>query len=123
LNLDLILNRILQWAIALIRSFWGGPEGTGSPRTQITRISVLATGKILLDGKEAMIADVRRALERAKAERRSIWYYRESVGSEPPPQAIAVFELIVENNLPISLSTKPDFSDYVDEKGRSHPRK
>jgi hypothetical protein len=121
--LDLILNRILQWAIALIRSFWGGAEGTGSPRTRITRISVLATGKILLDGKEAMIADVRRALETAKAERRSIWYYRESVGSEPPPQAIAVFEVIVENNLPISLSTKPDFSDYVDEKGRSHPRK
>ena len=105
MNLDLILNRILQWAIALIRPFWGGAEETGSPRTRITRISVLATGKILLDGKEAMIADVRRALERAKAERGSVWYYRESVRSEPPPQAIEVFEVIVERNLPISLGS------------------
>jgi hypothetical protein len=38
-------------------------------------------------------------------------------------QAIEAFKLIVESKLPISLSTKSDFSDYVDEKGQSLPRK
>jgi hypothetical protein len=123
LNSDLILNRILQLAIALIRSFWGAAEEADSPRRRIIRISSLASGKILLDGKEATIADVRRALEQAKSKKGPVWYYRESGKSEPPPQAVEVFKLIVENNLPISLSMKSDFSDYVDEKGQSHPRK
>lgn len=117
------MNRILQLAIDAILPFWGQAADKDSTRTSASRISVLATGRILLDGKEATIADVRRALERAKAKKGPIWYYRESGKSGPPPQAVEVFTLIVENNLPISLSAKPDFSDYVDENGQSHPRK
>lgn len=77
----------------------------------------------MLDGKESTLSEVRKALEGAKAKSGAVWYYRESGKGEPPPQAIEVFKLIVENKLPVSLSTKPDFSDYVDQKGQSHPRK
>jgi hypothetical protein len=31
--------------------------------------------------------------------------------------------MIIERKLPVSMSTKPDFSDYVDEQGKSRPRK
>jgi hypothetical protein len=36
---------------------------------------------------------------------------------------MAVVELVVKHRLPISMSTKPDFSDYVDGDGTSRPRK
>jgi hypothetical protein len=78
----------------------------------------IGVGKILLDGGEMSIAEVKRALEKVKAKRGMVWYDRESGTGEPPVQAIEVFKLIVDSELPISLSTKPDFSDYVDEKGR-----
>jgi hypothetical protein len=117
------MKTILQWAIALCMPFLRFAAEKNSLETPATRISVLASGKMLLDGKEATIAEVRRALERVKAKRGAVWYYRESGKGEPPAQAIEVFKLIVENKLPISLSTKPDFSDYVDEKGRLLPRR
>ena len=117
------MKTILQWAIALCMPFLRFAAEKNSLETPVTRISVLASGKILLDGKEATIAEVRRALERVKAKRRTVWYYRESGKGEPPAHAIEIFKLIVENKLPISLSTKPDFSDNVDEKGRAWPRK
>jgi hypothetical protein len=51
-----------------------------------------------------------------------VWYYREGAGAELPPEAKQVMKLVVDNKLPVSLCTKPDFSDYVDGKGVSHPR-
>lgn len=117
------MKRILQWAIAASMPFWSFAAELYSPAAPVTRLSVLRTGKILLDGKDATISDVRSALETARAKRGSVWYYRESSKGEPPPQAIEVFKLIVESKLPISLSTKPDFSDYVDDDGQSRPRK
>ena len=86
-------------------------------------ISVLSTGKVLLDGKDSTVAEVRRSLKNASAKSSTVWYYRESGKGEPPPQAIEVFKIIVESKLPVSLSTKPDFSDYVDEKGQSRLRR
>ena len=89
----------------------------------VVRISVLRSGKVLLDGKESNLSAVRKALGRAQSEKAVVWYYRENGKGEPPPQAMEVIKLIIENNLPISMSSKPDFSDYIDDKGRSQPRK
>jgi len=102
------------------RSFALEPSWRAS---RVTRISVLSTGRVLLDGKDSSVAQVRKSLESARAKRGTVWYYRESGKGEPPAQAVEVFKLIVENKLPVSLSTKADFSDYVDEKGQSQPRK
>jgi hypothetical protein len=92
-------------------------------KNPIVRLSVLATGRVLLEGKESNLSEVRKALGKAKAEKGAVWYYRENGKGEPPPQAMEVIKLVIENNLPISMSSKPDFSDYIDEKGQSHPRK
>ena len=107
----------------LILSF---PLWAADMRTQLTpvvRVSVLASGKILLDGKESSLAEIRKAFEAATAKNGSVWYYRENAKAESPPQGMEVVKLVIDNKLPISLSSKPDFSDYIDENGQSHPRK
>jgi hypothetical protein len=78
---------------------------------------------VLLSGKEGNRPDVKRALEKARSEKTVVWYYRESGKGEPPQQAMEVIQLVIENKLPIGMSSKPDFSDYIDDKGQSHPRK
>jgi hypothetical protein len=88
----------------------------------IIKISVLSSGSVLLDGKPTEIADLKRLLESTKGKDAVVWYYRESADAEAPPQAMEVIKLIAKNRLSISFSTKPDFSDYVDSKGVSHPR-
>jgi biopolymer transport protein ExbD len=92
-------------------------------KNPVVRLSVLTSGKVLLNGKESNLPDVKEALEKARSEKAVVWYYRESGKSEPPRQAMEVIKLVIENNLPISMSSKPDFSDYIDDKGQSRPRK
>ena len=88
------------------------------------KISVLANGAILLDGKPADLDQIDAALHVAKQinANAQVWYYREAGGAQPPPQAMAVVQRIVHYKLAISLSSKADFSDWVDAKGVSHPR-
>ena len=91
----------------------------GSP---ILRVSVLVSGAVYLDGEPVSIEELGTKLESLKADRPVVWYYREAAGAEPPPEAMQVMKLVVDSKLPISLCSKPDFSDYVDSKGVSHPR-
>ncbi len=88
----------------------------------ILKVSVLASGAVLLDGEPASLEGLRSTFESRKSERPVVWYYREAAEGEPPAEAMQVMRMVVENRLPISLSSKPDFSDYIDLKGRSHPR-
>ena len=94
-----------------------------SPKTSVLRISVLSSGRVLLDGKKATVTKVRKALAKTSSEKGTVWYYRESGKGEPPIQAIEIVKLVVGNRLPISLSSRPDFSDYIDDEGQSRPRK
>jgi len=88
------------------------------------KISVLANGVMLLDGKPADMDQIDAALQAAKQSNSNaqVWYYRETGGAQPPPQAMAVIRRILNYKLRISLSSKPDFSDWVDAKGVSRPR-
>ncbi len=88
----------------------------------ILKVSVFSSGKTLLDGKLTDLKQLSEAFKAAKSRNGQVWYYRENSSSEAPAQAKAVIKLIVENRLPISFSSKPDFSDYMDREGKSHPR-
>jgi hypothetical protein len=88
----------------------------------VLKVSVLASGSVLLNGEAVSLDQLQERIEAQKAARPVIWYYREAAQGEPPPEALQVMKLVVDNRLPISLCSKPDFSDYVDQKGRSHPR-
>lgn len=84
---------------------------------------MLASGKILINGRESSLPEIEQALEKTRNDEGTVWYYRENPRAEPSPQALEVVKLIIANQLPVSFSSKPDFSDYIDEKGRSQPRK
>lgn len=89
----------------------------------IVKIAVHADGRITADGRAVSVdalAPILRDLAKNKGE---VWYYREAAQSEPHPNALQVLKLIVDNSLPVSLSTKPDYSDVIDDKGRSAPRR
>lgn len=89
---------------------------------QILKISVLSTNIVLLNGKKVGPNEMMSALSEAKKRNGVVWYYRENPEEEPPPAASQVIQIVIDNKLPISMSTKPDFSDYVDENGNSKPR-
>jgi hypothetical protein len=88
----------------------------------ILKVSVLVSGAVLLDGEPTSLEELGARLESLKADCPVVWYYREAAGAEPPHEAMQVMKLVVDKRLPISLCSKPDFSDYVDRKGVSHPR-
>jgi hypothetical protein len=86
------------------------------------KISVLATGALLLDGKPGTFDQLEAALAQVKEVNGQVWYYRETAGGQPAPEALQIFKRILTLKLAVSLSSKPDFSDWVDAKGVSHPR-
>lgn len=88
----------------------------------ILKVSVLASGTVLLDGQPVAFDELQKAFDAASREKGMVWYYREAAAQSPPEHAIRVLNMVVQNKLRISLSSKPDFSDYVDGKGVSHPR-
>ena len=88
----------------------------------ILKVSVLVSGSVLLDGEPVSLGGLQEKFQSLKAARGVVWYYREAAGGEPPEEAMQVMRLVTDNRLPISLSSKPDFSDYVDRKGGLHPR-
>jgi hypothetical protein len=86
------------------------------------KVSVLANGSLLLDGTPGTLDQLDGALQRIKEVKGQVWYYRQTAGGQPPAEALSVFKRIAAVKVPISLSSKPDFSDWVDTKGVSHPR-
>ena len=90
--------------------------------SEVARVTVMASGVVLLDGKPTTMPALEERLKTLEAANGAVWYHRENPAAEPPPQGPAVVQLIIKYKLPVSMSTRPDFSDYVDDKGLSRPR-
>jgi hypothetical protein len=88
----------------------------------IARIAVLASGELRLDGRAITLDELDRALAKLP-EDGVIWYFRENPLEEPTAQALATLEHLMDRRLPISFSSKADYSDYIDDRGLAHPRK
>ena len=88
----------------------------------MARVSALANGSLLLNGQKSDIQKIEVEFKRLKQAAGVVWYYRENGQGEPPPSAMAVIKLVVDYRLPLSMSSKPDFSDVIDEDGRLPPR-
>jgi hypothetical protein len=82
------------------------------------KIAVMADGRIFVDGSLATIGSVRTSLQRLSSQKGAVWYYREAGQGEPPPQAAEVMQAVIENRLPIRLSSRPDFSDAIGMDGK-----
>lgn len=90
----------------------------------VARISVLTSGQLFLNGKPVTLTTLDKSLAELKSQNGVVWYYRENAQAEPSPEAMQAIQLVAKHKLPISMSTKADFSDYVDaNNGFSRPRK
>jgi len=87
------------------------------------QITIQESGSVLLGGIAVRPSELVAALDEAKEKNGTVWYYRENPSAEPPLSATQVMQMIIDRKLPITMSTKPDFSDYVDENGNVHSRK
>jgi hypothetical protein len=90
--------------------------------TTVVKISVLSNGELLADGEKVTIDQLAPRLAKVKKANGHVLYYREDAGGEPPATGMQVIKLVIDNQLPVSLSTKADFSDCVDDKGQAHQR-
>jgi hypothetical protein len=86
------------------------------------RISLLASGKILLDGHASDMPGLQARLARAHRSQDQVWYYKEGEGTEHTPQSMEIVQLVMKRKLPIGFSSQPDFSTYVDQFGKPHVR-
>jgi hypothetical protein len=86
------------------------------------RISLLASGAILLDGHSADLAQLDARLSQAKSPEDRVLVYKQDLSPNGAPQSMEVVKLVIKHKLPVSFSTKADFSDYVDRFGQSHSR-
>jgi hypothetical protein len=86
------------------------------------KIGLLASGEILLDGQPVDLAQLDSRLSQANTSQDQVLYYKENQGSDSAPQSMEIVKLVMKHKLPVSLSTKEDFSDYVDRFGQTHPR-
>lgn len=87
------------------------------------KVKVLSSGDIIINDKETVsFENLKTILVEFKKEQGVVWFYREGFQFQPNEQAMDVFDFIIKNRLRISLSSKPDFSDYIDESGKSLPR-
>lgn len=118
-------TRLLPVMVLALAACSKQPAGTGNEMgsSPSLKISVLKDGSVLADGKPTVLADLDRALADLKRSGGSVWYYREAGQAEPSPRAMEVIKMVAEKSLPITLSTKPDFSDYVGEDGQPHQRR
>lgn len=95
---------------------------TTAQTASVARISALSNGALMLNGKPTDLSTLDTEFRRLKQVQGAVWYHRENAHAEPPAQAMAVVQLIIRHQLPVSMSTKADFSDYVDANGQSRPR-
>jgi hypothetical protein len=89
---------------------------------KIARIRVSRGGEIWCDDVRMSLADLGPQLAQLRAAQGVVWYYREEAGDDPAPEAMAVVRMVVEQRLPISMSTRADFGDVVQADGTAVPR-
>ena len=101
----------------------GGDEDDVEPiEGSSAKVRVYRDGQITLDGAGISLEGLATYLAELKQQNGIVWYYRESAEFEPHPNAMAVRQAIANENLPVTLSSKDDFSDVVVETGAARPR-
>lgn len=107
----------------VIASVLVSPFALLAQRRPVLELSVLSNGVIVVNGSLATLQDLDQRLAKLKEEQGVVWYYREDPASPPTPQSTEALKLVLKYELPLSFSTKDDFSDYIDQEGKSRPRR
>jgi hypothetical protein len=109
--------------IGLLLAWEAGLKAQTKPVEPVVgRVAVSARGAVSFDGVAITIDALQQKLGDLKKRDGVVWYYREAGRDEPPSQAVQVMKLIIDEGLPISMSTKPDYSDVLLPDGTTRPR-
>ena len=90
---------------------------------EVLRLKVTKKSILYANGQEVTLEALDQKLAQLYQAGGEVWYYREEGKSEPPPVAREAVGLIVKRQLPISMSSKPDYSDVIGPDGLVRPRK
>lgn len=99
------------------------PAALQAQRRPVMRVSVLQEGVLLVDDSLVTPPMFEQKLQALKQGQGIVWLYRENPRAEPTPAVREALQRLLDSGLPISLSSRPDFSDYLDAEGRSQPRR
>lgn len=94
------------------------PPMPASHNAPTLKIAVMADGRIIVDGNPATMDSLRLSLKGLAEQKGVVWYYREAGQTQAPPEAAEVIQAVVDNHLPVKLSSRPDYSDFVGQDGR-----
>jgi hypothetical protein len=97
------------------------PTMSVGPNAPTLKIAVMADGRIMVDGSPTTIDSVCVSLKRLAEQKGVVWYYREAGQGKAPPESTEVIQSVIENRLPIRISSRPDFSDAIGPDGRPVP--
>jgi hypothetical protein len=89
-----------------------------SHNAPVLKVAVMADGSITVDGSPATIDSLRVSLKRLAEQKGIVWYYRQAGEAKAPPESAEVIQAVIENRLPIRLSSRPDFSDAIGPDGK-----
>ena len=81
----------------------------------------MVDGRITVDGSPATIDSIRVSLKLLAEQKGVVWYYREAGQGKAPPQSAEVIKAVIENHLPIRLSSRADYSDAIGIDGKPLP--
>lgn len=111
----------MNWLIPWWETKWihqASQSAAMSQNATILKIAVMADGRITLDGSPTTIDSLRVSLKRLADQRGAVWYYREAGQSAAPPESAEIMNAVIENHLPIRLSSRPDYSDAIGSDGK-----
>jgi biopolymer transport protein ExbD len=94
------------------------PPGAPSTDSPSARIWIAKDGTIELNGKSVELDAVGAELADLAKRQGVVLYGRDAPEEEPHPIGMKVIELVVQNRLPIRMSTQRDFSDAVGPDGK-----
>jgi hypothetical protein len=97
-------------AMTLLLSACGSNEPP-KPGSIVLKVFVSASGEITADGKTITLEKLSEKMADLKKDNGVVYYHRENPKGGPHANAMKVIELVVEHDLPIRMSAKPDFSD------------
>lgn len=89
---------------------------------EIAKIRIYKGGAITWNHEKLELREADVRLKKLKSAQGTVWYYREDARGEPHPNAMKLKKLVMENRLPLSFSTEPDFSTVVLPDGSVKPR-
>jgi biopolymer transport protein ExbD len=93
--------------------------GENDPR--LARVKVTRKGQIFLNDQPVTPHQLKRSFAELKQQEGAVLYYREDPEGEPPAEAMAVVQAVIDARLAIRLSAKPDYSDAIGLEGKPIP--